>query len=247
MKVMRYMNVFFLFSLSAVLFACGSDGEGGAPDIPDEPDGVKRTILSSEGAPVYLDDTGNGVTLNADGTLQGENVFFAPAEKCDGISYVTRIKTSSWNVKSTPLREGYGFVMGSKMEDGATFTSVYVDDVDSITGNVTLKSLSPFYGDVDKFYFNHKSTLYLYREAGDTAVVMIKPASYNVELASGEWAAVKPHITYIRLNFIENKSGEPRTDTLIYTNGVFDEARVPIVQLHYSRYDTIFPFASGDR
>ena len=241
--IMRYVNSLLFVSLLLLLFACGNDGQGGAPDIPDDPEGTRNSVLTRGGAALYLDDTGNGVTLGEDGCLQGENIFFAPAAKCDGISYITRISGTSWNVKSSPLRQGYGFVMGSKMADGATFTSIYVDEVDEATGKVTIKSLSPFNGDADKFYFNHKNTIFLYREPGDTTVVMIKPASYNVELAKGEWADVQPHITYVRLNFKENNSRLIRTDTLIYSNGVFSDVRIPIAQLYYSRYDTIFPFA----
>jgi hypothetical protein len=60
-----------------------------------------------------------------------------------------------------------------------------------------------------------------------------------VELASGEWANIEPHITYIRLNFSENRSGEMRRDTLIFSNDRFDEARIPLIQLNYSLKDPI--------
>ena len=118
------------------------------------------------------------------------------------------------------------------------FTRLFVEDIDTVSGSVKVKSESPFYSDGEKFYFNHKA-LVLSVERGDTTVVLTKPTTYNVELSSGEWANIEPHITYIRLNFSENESGEMRRDTLIFSNDRFDEVRIPLLQLNYSLKDPI--------
>lgn len=218
--------------------ACSKDGNSGVPDIPDDPDGSKVTMLSLGGADVFLDDTGNGVRLDDDGRLQGDNVFFTSSVRCNGLSYVTSVPMSDWSVGSGVLGKGDGLVMGSRMFDGATFTRLFVESVDSVSGDVTLKSQSPFYGNTDAFYLNHKGLL-LFKNAGDTTVVLIKPTTYNVELASGKWASVKPHITYVSLSFSENRTGRMRADTLIFSNGVLPEKRLPILQLEYSLSDSI--------
>ena len=220
-----------------MLAACNKDGDSSIPDIPDDPEGSEVTTLSRGGSVVFLDDTGNGIGLDNIGRLQGENVFFTSSKSCDGLSYVTTIPMSDWNVNSGVLKRGNGLVMGSKMFDGATFTRLFVEDADSVTGEVTLKSQSPFYGNADAFYLNHKALL-LDKNAGDTMVVIIKPTTYNVELASGEWASVKPHITYVSLNFQENRTGRMRADTLIFSNGILPEKRLPILQLDFSLSDS---------
>ncbi len=232
---MRYIGCFYIFFL--MLVACSSDGNSSVPDIPDDPDGTKVFMLSRGGADVFVDDTGNGLELDDDGRLQGDNVFFTSSKKCDGLSYVTSIPMSDWSVGSGVLGKGDGLVMGSKMFDGATFTRLFVEKVDTASGDVTLKSQSPFYGGTDDFYLNHKRLL-LFKDAGDTAVVLIKPTTYNVELASGQWVKVNPHITYVMLSFLENNTGGMRADTLIFSNGVLPEKRIPIVQLEYSLSDS---------
>ena len=225
--------------MAILLAACGSDGGSTtAPDIPDFPDGAKYSVLERNNS-IFLDETNNSVKLNNEGRMQGENLFFSTAGKRDGISYVTRIPTAPWNTYSDILKKGYGYIIGSKTEDGAMFTRLFVENIDTVTGNVKIISEAPFYGDGEKFYFNHKTPIFLSVERGDTIVVLTKPTTYNVELASGEWASIEPHITYIRLNFSENRSGEVRRDTLIFDNGRFDEARIPLIQLNYSLKDPI--------
>ena len=225
--------------LAILLSACSSDGGSAtAPDIPDDPEGAKTTLLEP-GKSVSLDETPNKVTLNDDGCLQGENLFFSTAGKRDGLSYVTRIPTSPWDKTSYALRKGYGYIIGSKTENGAVFTRLFVENTDTISGSVKIKSESPFYSDGEKFYFNHKE-IFMSMESGDTVVVLTKPTTYNVELASGEWANITPHITYIRLSFLENQSGKARTDTIIFSNDKFDEVRIPLIQLNYSLKDPIW-------
>ena len=224
--------------MAIMLAACGSDGSSStAPDIPDDPDGAKTTLLE-RGKSTFLDETASSVKLDNEGRLQGENLFFSTAGKRDGISYITRIPTYPWNTYSDILQKGYGYIIGNKIENGTMFTRLFVENIDTVSGSVKVKSESPFYSDGEKFYFNHKA-LVLSVERGDTTVVLTKPTTYNVELASGEWANIEPHITYIRLNFSENRSGEMRRDTLIFSNDRFDEARIPLIQLNYSLKDPI--------
>jgi hypothetical protein len=103
---------------------------------------------------------------------------------------------------------------------------------------VKIKSQSPFYGSTDNFYLNHRQ-LVLFKEAGDTNVVLIKPTSYNVELASGEWASLRTHIAYVALSFSANRTGAVRSDTLIFSNGIFRDKILPIFQLNISGGDSI--------
>ena len=191
--------------------------------------------MSRGGSPVFLDDTGNGLCLDDNGCLCGENIYFTSAKKCIGLSYVTSIPLSDWRNYSAVLAQGEGLVMGSRMFDGATFTRVFVDRVDSITGDVVLKHQAPFYGDATSFYLHPKDRLILYKDAGDTTVVLTKPTTYNVELASGSWASIKPHITHVQLSYSENVTGEARVDTLIFSNGRFATKRLPVVQSNVSR------------
>ena len=224
--------------MAIMLAACGSDGSSStAPDIPDDPEGAKTTLLE-RGKSTFLDETAGTVKLDNEGRMQGKNLFFSTAGKRDGISYITRIPTYPWNTYSDILQKGYGYIIGSKIENGAMFTRLFVEDIDTITGDVKIKSEAPFYSDGEKFHFNHKA-LVLSVERGDTTVVLTKPTTYNVELSSGEWASIEPHITYIRLNFSENESGEMRRDTLIFSNDRFDEVRIPLLQLNYSLKDPI--------
>lgn len=242
------MRYFSCFLFSAMMFvACSNDGDSTIPEIPDDPDGSKVSMLSRGGTTLFLDDTGNGIALDGDGCLQGENVFFSTPQKCDGLSYVTTVPAfTEWKERSRVLAKGEGLVMGSKMPDGVTFTRIFVDAVDTLTGYVKIKSQSPFYGSTDKFYLNHPSTfspyregLLLYKDAGDTTVVLIKPTSYNVELASGEWASLRTHLAYVALNFSANRTGAVRRDTLIFSNGIFPDKILPILQLNISYGDSI--------
>lgn len=234
---MRRFGYIILFSM--LFAACKSEGDSNIPEIPDDPNGTRTTILSRGGSAVFLDDTGNAMRLAADGALQGSNLFFTSSKKCDGLVYVASIPLSDWRAgNSAVLKKGEGLVMGSRMFDGATFTRLFVDDVDETTGDVTLKSQSPFYGNVNSFYLNHQQLL-LKKEEGDTTVTIIKPTTYNVELASGEWATVSPHITHVKLSYSENMTGSVRFDTLIFSNGELLEKRLPIVQLHYSLSDSV--------
>lgn len=228
----------YIFVFSLMLFtACKSDGNSNLPEIPDDPNGTRTTILSRGGSAVFLDDTDNGIKLAANGTLQGNNnVSFTSSSKCDGLSYVTKIPLSDWKAGSSAvLKKGDGLVVASRMFDGVTFTRLYVDKVDEVSGGVTLKSQFPFYGGVNSFYLNHKQLL-LDNEAGDTIVVIKKPTTYNVELASGEWVSIKPYpyVAHVVLEFTENLTGEARYDTLIFSNAklLFD-MRLPIVQSSY--------------
>ena len=234
------MRYFSCFLFSAMMFvACSNDGNSTIPEIPDDPDGSKVTVLSRGCSRVFLDDTDNGIALDGDGRLQGDNVYFSSPQKCDGLSYVTAIPAfSEWKERSSVLVKGEGLVMGSKMSDGVTFTRLFVEAVDTLTGDVKIKSQAPFYGSTDNFYLNHRQ-LVLYKEAVDTTVVLIKPISYNVELASGKWASLRTHIAYVALNFSENRTGAVRRDTLIFSNGVFPDKIVPIFQLDISRGDSI--------
>jgi hypothetical protein len=237
---MMNMRYFSCFLFSAMMFvACSNDGDSTIPEIPDDPDGSKVTMLSRGGSRIFLDDTDNGIALDSDGRLQGENVFFSSAQKCDGLSYVTTVPAfSEWKERSSVLKMGEGLVMGSKMPDGVTFTRIFVDAVDTLTGDVKIKSQSPFYGSTDNFYLNHRQ-LVLFKEAGDTNVVLIKPTSYNVELASGEWASLRTHIAYVALSFSANRTGAVRSDTLIFSNGIFRDKILPIFQLNISGGDSI--------
>lgn len=230
----------YFFISSLMLFAaCSSDGDSNIPEIPDDPVGTIKTTLSRGGSAFFLDDTGNSIKLAGNGTLQGNNLFFTSPKKCDGLVYVKSIPMSDWKTSSSAvLKKGDGLVVGSRMFDGAGFTRLYVDEQNDTTGSVKLKSQYPFYGDANAFYLNH-SHLLLYREEGDTTIVMIKPTTYNVELASGEWATIKPHITHVLLEYSENFSGAVRFDTLIFSNGVFTDKRLPIVQLDDSYEDII--------
>ena len=218
--------------------ACKSDGNSNLPEIPDDPNGTRTTILSRGGSAVFLDDTDNGIKLAANGTLQGNNLFFTSPKKCDGLSYVTSIPLSDWKAGSSAvLKKSDGLIVASSssMFDGVTFTRLYVDKVDEVSGDVTLKSQFPFYGGVNKFYLNHYNNnkqLPLGDDAGDTIVVIIKPTTYNVELASGEWATIKPYPygIHVVLEFTENLTGEARYDTLIFSNAKIHDVRLPIVQ-----------------
>ena len=127
------------------------------------------------------------------------------------------------------LHESDGLVVGSCMSDGVTFTRLFVAEVNDTTGNVVLKSQSPFYSEVDGWYLYHNK-MSLSREAGDTIVTIRRPITYNVRLALGEWASIKPYITYVQLEYSENMTGAPRSDTLIFSNGVLPDKRLPIVQ-----------------
>lgn len=237
MMNMRYFSCFLFLAMMFV--ACSNDGDSTIPEIPDDPDGSKVSMLSRGGASLFLDDTGNGIALDGDGCLQGENVFFSTPQKCDGLSYVTAVPAfTEWKERSRVLAKGEGLVMGSKMPDGVTFTRIFVDAVDTLTGDVKIKSQSPFYGSTDNFYLNHRQ-LVLFKEAGDTNVVLIKPTSYNVELASGEWASLRTHIAYVALSFSANRTGAVRSDTLIFSNGVFRDKILPIFQLDISGGDSI--------
>ena len=227
-----------LICSSLLLAACSSsDGISNIPDIPDDPNGTRTSILSRGGSAVFIDVTGNGISLAQNGVLQGDNLFFTSSRKCDGLSYITSIPLSDWKGgNSAVLKKGEGLVVASRMSDGATFTRLYVDEVNDTTGSVKLKSQSPFYGDVNSFYLNHEE-LKLYKDAGDTTVVIIKPTTYNVELASGEWASIKPHITYVQLEYSMNMTGKERFDTLIFSNAKLLDMRLPIVQSSYLNSD----------
>ena len=235
---MRFNRLFIAFSM-LMFVACSNDGNSNIPDIPDDPAGTKTTILSLGGSPVSLDDTGNLLSIDDSGRLQGVNLYFTSSKRCDGLSYVTSIPLSDWSILSAVAGQGEGLVMGSRTFDGATFTRLFVDEVDNVTGNVKLKSQSPFYGDVTSFYLHPKDRVILYKDAGDTTVVLTKPTTYNVELASGSWASIKPNTTYVQLSYSENMTGEIRVDTLIFSNGIFADKRIPIVQLERSLNDSI--------
>ena len=239
---MKILNHIFLLAVAGLLSACGNDGGGSsnAPDIPADPDGT-RTYVMEPGKGLSLDGSTNNVTLDEGGCMKGENLFFSTAGKRDGLIYVTRVPTSPWNKTSDRLKAGYGYVMGSKVDDGALFTRLFVDKVDSLSGRVNVRCASPFYGDGDKFYFNHK-VVYMFSEPGDTTLVLTKPTTYNVSIASGEWVSAEPHITYVKLRFAENRSGNVRIDTLLFSNGVFKDVIVPVVQLNYS---SDMPLAEG--
>ena len=235
MSLIRYI----LISSLLLLAACSKDGDGASniPEIPDDPNGTRTSFLSRGGSALFLDDTGNGIRLAANGTLQGSNLFFTSSRKCDGLSYVTSIPLSDWKAgNSAVLKKGDGLVVGSRMSDGATFTRLYVDAVNDTIGSVKLKSQSPFYGDVNSFYLSHRQLL-LYRDAGDTLVAITKPVTYNVRLASGEWASIKPHITYVQLEYSMNMTGKERFDTLIFSNAKLLDMRLPIVQSGYLNSD----------
>ena len=230
-----------------LLAACKNDGNSNIPEIPDDPDGTRTTILSRGGSAVFLDDTDNGIKLAANGALQGNNMFFTSSSKCDGLFYVTKIPLSDWKAGSSAvLKKGDGLVVASRMFDGVTFTRLYVDKVDEVSGDVKIKSQAPFYGSTDKFYLNHPSTfspyregLLLYKDAGDTTVVIKNPTTYNVELASGEWVSIKPYpyVAHVVLEFTENLTGEARYDTLIFSNAKLLDMRLPIVQSSYLNSD----------
>lgn len=231
-----YILVFYL----VLLTACKSDGNSNLPEIPDDPNGTRTTILSRGALAVFLDDTGNGIKLAANGALQGSNMYFTSSSKCDGLSYVTTIPLSDWKVgNSAMLKKCDGLVVASRMFDGVTFTRLYVDEVDEVSGEVILKSQFPFYGDVNSFYLNHKQLL-LDNEAGDTIVVIKKPTTYNVELASGEWVSIKPYpyVAHVVLEFTENLTGGARYDTLIFSNAKLPEMRLPIVQSSHLNSDS---------
>ena len=229
----RYILIFSLMLLAA----CTKDGVSHIPEIPDDPNGTRTTILSRGGSAVFLDGTGNGMRLTGNGTLQGDNLFFTSPDKCDGLVYVTKIPLSDWRSGSSAvLKKGEGLVAGSRMSDGVTFTRFYVDEVNDVAGNIKLKSQSPFYGDVNSFYLNHEQMI-LGDEAGDTIVVIKKPTTYNVELASGEWASIKPYVAHVLLEYSENMTGAIRYDTLIFSNAMLPDKRLPIVQLNFSLDD----------
>ncbi len=236
---MRFHRLFLAFSMLAFV-ACSNDGNSKIPDIPDDPDGAEVSYLSRDGSPVFIDDTGNGLSLNGNGCLHGENIYFTSSKRCDGLSYVTSIPLSDWRGNlSAVVGQGEGLVMGSRMFDGATFTRLFVDAVDNVTGEVVLKSQSPFYGDITSFYLHPKDRLILYKDAGNATVVLTKPTTYNVELASGRWASIRPHTTHVQVDYSENLTGKMRVDTLIFSNGRFADKRLPIVQFEYSLNDSI--------
>ena len=249
--LLKYMNLIRYIFISSLLLlaACSKDGDGASniPEIPDDPNGTRTSILSRGGSAVYLDDTGNGISLAGNGALQGNNMFFTSSRKCDGLSYITSIPLSDWKAGSSAvLKKGDGLVVASRMFDGVTFTRLYVDKVDEVSGDVKIKSQAPFYGSTDKFYLNHPSTfspyregLLLYKDAGDTTVVIKNPTTYNVELASGEWVSIKPYpyVAHVVLEFTENLTGEARYDTLIFSNAKLLDMRLPIVQSSYLNSD----------
>ena len=234
------MRLRHIFICSLLLFvACKSEGVSNIPEIPDDPVGTRSTILSRGGSAVFLDDTGNGIKLAENGALQGENLYFTSSKKSDGLVYVTEIPLSSWNSgKSAVLKSGDGLVVGSRMSDGVTFTRLFVAEVNDVTGDVVMKSHSPFYGDVDEWYLYHNKML-LNREPGDTIITIRKPTTYNVRLALGEWASIKQHITYVQLEYSENRTREIRYDTLIFSNGVLPDKRLPIEQSNKFNDDII--------
>lgn len=223
------MRFFYLFLLVFVV-ACRKDGNAVLPDIPDDPNGTKVVVLSRGGSDVFIDDTGNAMRLDGNGCLQGDNLFFTSSKKCDALFYVKTIPMGDLKVGSSAvLKKGDGFVVGSRMFDGATFTRLFVDDIDDVTGDVVLKYQSPFYGSADEFKLNHEGLL-LKKEGGDTTVVIVRHTTYNVELASGEWVSLKPHVTHVLLDYSKNMTGRIRFDTLIFSNGVFPDKRLPIIQ-----------------
>lgn len=229
----------YIIIISMLLVACKSEGDTNIPEIPDDPNGTRTTILSRGGSSLFPDDTGNAMKLAANGTLQGDNLFFTSPRECIGLVYVSSIPLSDWRAGSSAvLKKGDGLVVGSRMFDGATFTRLFVDDVDDVTGDVTLKSQSPFYGNANDFYLNHKQ-LVLENEQGDTTIAIIIPTTYNVELASGEWASLNSYVAHVKLSYKENMTGSVRFDTLIFSNGILPEKRLPIAQLYYSSSDSI--------
>lgn len=226
-------HTIFIYIYFLLLFiACTSDGDSNIPDIPDNPIGTKSTILSRGGSAVFIDDTGNALMLDDSGRLSGNNISFTSSKSCYGISYVTSIPLE-WNSTSDVLSKGDGLVMGSRMFDGVTFTRFFVEAVDTVTGDVKLRSQSPFYGEVNNFYIN-PNRLVLPKSAGEVAVVIQQPTTYNVELLSGKWAILKPNTAYVLLKFVENNTGKMRTDTLVFSNGMLSDKRVPIVQMNDS-------------
>ena len=77
--------------------ACSNDGDSTIPEIPDDPDGSKVTMLSRGGSRIFLDDTDNGIALDSDGRLQGENVFYKGKAKPEELALYNEAELAEMN------------------------------------------------------------------------------------------------------------------------------------------------------
>ncbi len=225
---MSRLSLLSIMILSALLVSCTDSGTSSVPDIPIDPAGTVARVMVPGGNGVSVDDVGHLLYIDEDMQLHGDSRYFCSVGDCKGIGYILDIPRSGWNVSSLPLGKGKGVVSAAVTDEGTLFTALYVDDIDSL-GCVNLKAYYPLYGRGVRFSLSH-NMLELPREAVDTVVVLTAPTTYRVELASGEWIRFVPHVSFVQLFIDENNTGAERRDTLRFSNGIFAEKTLPIVQ-----------------
>lgn len=217
-----------LYLLLPLSLSCSDSGNSSVPQLPLDPEGTvthaavtknSRFNISLFDAPIYVDDTLG---------LYGDGMRFADLGECKGVGYIIEIPREGWAVKGKRLRERHGYVVSNVTSYGSTFAAMYVENIDS-AGNIQIKTLSPIYGKHNSFAINTKY-LSLPPHAGDTAVYIIHPTGYEVELANGEWLRAVPNVSFVNLTFDSIASGIERCDTLRFYNDKFGKVEIPVVQ-----------------
>lgn len=219
----------FLILLLPLSVACSSDsGNVSVPELPTDPAGTQTHRLHPGAQAMRIDIFDADIMADDSLRLCGEGVRFASVGACRGVGYIIEIPRTGWQRKSEPLREGCGYVACNIGAEGSTFAALYVDSISAL-GVATVKTLAPQFGRFDRFAVNPKE-FYLTAAEGDTTLFIIHPTTYEARLTNGAWARLVPNVAFVKLYYDENNTRRPRTDTLILSNGYFQNLVIPIIQ-----------------
>lgn len=219
----------FIILLLPLSVACSSDsGNVSVPELPADPEGTQTHFLHPKGEALHIDIFDADIMVDDSLVLGGEDVRFASVGACRGVGYIIEIPRTGWQRKSEPLHAGCGYVACNIGVEGSTFAALYVDSI-SASGVATVKTLAPQFGRFDRFAVNPKE-FYLTAAEGDTTLFIIHPTTYEASLTDGRWARIVPNVAFVKLYYDENNTRRPRTDTLILSNGYFQNLRIPIIQ-----------------
>ena len=216
----------------SLLYSCSDSGNSGVPlDFSDPSDAVTHIVDSKGNSSLRIDLFDNLVYVDDTMGMSGIDMRFASYGVCNGIGYMQEIPREGWRYRSEQLQQGKGYFASNIFDEGCCIAAVYVDNTDSL-GNLSVKTLAPLYGTFGRFAVNTKK-LDLKSYSGDTAIYLIHPTTYNVNLKSGKWLSVKPNVTYIELFFDANDTGSERRDVLYLNNGIFDDIEITVMQAAY--------------